>query len=197
MTKTLLIMLISTAIIIGGLAYVTLMTYPTSARTVMPFQLSKDKVHYSQLPKFVNVGPLGKKILIEVVGKTENGNIALPGDVNRVGWYESEYRLGERGSIVFAALDKNPEGAPGVFDGLSTLKKGDIITVTDTSDKDYEYVVDEVGQYEWTPEYKMKIFNLYEKPYLNLIVYGYSFEDSSYHYPQVVVYSHFQESKSN
>lgn len=195
MTKTMLIILVCTAIIIGGLTYVTLMTYPTSARTMLPFQQDPEAVHYSKLPKFVDVPSLGVHALVEIVGRSEDGHISLPVTNTNVGWYGSESRLGERGSIVIAGLDKTSTGL-GVFHSLANLKQGDIIKMTDTSDMVYTYVVDEVGTYEWNPESRMRIFNLYEKPYLNLIVYGYSYESQTYVYPQTVVYAHFKAEPS-
>ncbi len=191
MTKTLLIMLVCTAIIIGGLTYVTLMTRATSARTLMPFQMDPKDVIYSRIPKFITL-PGGSKLFVEMVGRSEDGKIALPSSPLNAAWYASEYKLGERGSVVIAGVEKNPDGSPGIFSGLGNIKKGDVIVVMDTSDKEYSYVVDEVSSYDWGPESRARIFNFYEKPYLNIIAYGYSYEKQMYEYPQTIIYTHLK-----
>ena len=52
-----------------------------------------------------------------------------------------------------------------------------------------------IDGYGWNPESRLRIFNLMEKPYLNLIVYGESGGNGS-SYPRPVIYSHYKEDSS-
>ena len=169
-----------------------MLTRPTSASFSLPFQFGQE-VRVSKIPKSLRIPSLDLTIPINPTGKNENGTYALPEYETQAGLISKGHMLGERGSITLAGLSIKKDGNPGIFSRLSELKKDDEIIVMDTSDVLYTYVVYEVGNYDWSPESQARLFILTEKPYLNLIDYGYSYERQSYITPGPAVYATLKE----
>jgi len=118
---------------------------------------------------------------------SDSGQMAVPGNVNEVAWYQFGPRPGESGSAVLAAhVDLAGQG-PGVFFRLRDLAPGDIIEVefSDGSAQVFRIEARTIYNKEELP--LDTIFAREGLPVLTLITCGGSFSESSRRYDSNVV----------
>ena len=72
------------------------------------------------------------------VGVTGSGALQVPENVSQAAWYQDGSAPGQRGTAIIAA-HVDFAGRLGLFNKLHTLKKGDVIIVTDYSRHIYRY----------------------------------------------------------
>ena len=106
---------------------------------------------------------------VEHLGLAADGTVAAPAGPYDVAWYSLGPRPGETGSAVISGhFGPWKSGAHSVFDRLSELKPGDIVSVTDNQGKTTSFVVRRTQIYnpgDSAPE----VFNKNDGTYLNLI----------------------------
>ncbi len=121
---------------------------------------------------------------------TTTGQMAVPGNVTDVAWYQFGPRPGEGGSAVLAAhVDLAGQG-PGVFFRLRELDPGALVEVefSDGSARLFRIEARTIYDKEELP--LDTIFSREGSPVLTLITCGGSFSESSRHYDSnVVVYA--------
>ncbi len=76
---------------------------------------------------------LGVDAPVDQVGVDADGQMAIPEDVDRIGWYRFGPAPGEAGSAVVAGHVDDAEQGLGVLARLSTADVGDELQVTDTA----------------------------------------------------------------
>lgn len=119
--------------------------------------VANTKVFHKQEQKNVDPGlPVRLKIpkinvdaAIDPMGTTQSGDMDVPSEPGNAGWYEGGPRPGENGSAVIDGHYgrwKNGEGS--VFDDLSNLEKGDVISVEDENGATTSFVVRESRSYD-------------------------------------------------
>lgn len=143
------------------------------------------------MPRFLKIGKIGLDARIRRVGPDENGGIKGPTNIYDVGWYENSSPPGENGTIV---LDGHVAGQSnrGVFYGLSTLKKNDIITLERGDGKQLTYTVVSIEQADFENLDKEKVLNsaVPNKPGLNLMTASGRFNVRTNQYEKrVIVYA--------
>jgi hypothetical protein len=69
---------------------------------------------------------------VDPVGVQDDGQMAIPENVDRVGWYRFGPRPGDAGSAVLAGHVDDAEQGLGVLASLSSLQPGDEVQVTDS-----------------------------------------------------------------
>ncbi|TYP80641.1 class F sortase [Blastococcus xanthinilyticus] len=82
-------------------------------------------------PVRVELPGLGAGAPLDAVGVTDDGQMALPEDVGRVGWYRFGPRPGEAGNAVLAGHVDDAEQGAGALFRLREIAPGDEVTVTD------------------------------------------------------------------
>src|SRR5579872_434004 len=114
---------------------------------------------------------IGVNALIENVGVTSNGDLAVPEQHpwDDVGWYASGPRPGERGSAVIDGHLDRTGGGPAVFWYLRNMHVGDAVMVIDASGKTSTFHVREIGFYPPLDAPIQQIFGNDTSNYLNLI----------------------------
>jgi hypothetical protein len=118
---------------------------------------------------------------------SDSGQMAVPGNVDEVAWYQFGPRPGERGSAVLAAhVDLAGQG-PGVFFRLRDLAPGDIIEVEFSDGSAQVFRIEARAIYNKDELPLETIFARQGLPVLTLITCGGSFSESSRRYDSNVV----------
>jgi hypothetical protein len=118
---------------------------------------------------------------------SDSGQMAVPGNVSEVAWYQFGPRPGERGSAVLAAhVDLAGQG-PGVFFRLRELAPGDIIEVEFSDGSAQVFRIEARTTYSKEELPLETIFAREGLPVLTLITCGGSFSESSRRYDSNVV----------
>lgn len=121
---------------------------------------------------------------------TTTGQMAVPGNVTDVAWYQYGPRPGENGSAVLAAhVDLAGQG-PGVFFRLRELDPGAIVEIEFSDGSTRRFRIEARTIYDKQELPLDTIFSREGSPVLTLITCGGSFSESSRHYDSnVVVYA--------
>jgi sortase (surface protein transpeptidase) len=114
---------------------------------------------------------IGVNALIEMVGVTPDGDLAVPSQNpwEDVGWYRSGPHPGERGSAVIDGHLDRPGGYPAVFWHLRDLQVGNEVTVIDVYGKTFHFHVTGIVFYSPRDAPIEQIFANNNGTYLNLI----------------------------
>lgn len=99
------------------------------------------------IPTRLTIPSIGVDAVVEQVGNTSAGAMATPKSFGNVGWYSPGNKPGEVGSVVMAGHVNNALTKAGVFEHLSQVKIGDIVTVSDKDNKTLVYTVNEIDEY--------------------------------------------------
>lgn len=147
------------------------------------------------IPTHIQIPSIDVDAVIESVGVLDNGEMGVPEDPLKAGWFEPGTQPGNRGNVVIAGHVDSHTG-PAVFYHLDEMKKGDEITVTDKSGEEKTYVVQKLESY---PQYNApieQIFGSTNEKRLNLITCtGEFIRDKGGHQDRLVVYSTLKEPK--
>lgn len=109
-------------------------------------------------PVEISIPSLGLQAAVETVGKNKKGEMAVPEDSGKVGWYNLGREPGENGAAILAGHIDNLFGGDGVFSELGVLKKGDIILVRNKSGEELKFSVTEKEIYSLEAAPLKKIF---------------------------------------
>ena len=142
------------------------------------------------LPKTLNIKSLNLTVIIESVGKDEEGLMDIPKDYNNTAWYELGPRPGESGNSVIAGHVDTPTGKPSVFYSINTLKSGDEITVEDDQGKTQKFKVTHIKTFKADNFPVREVFGEYDGKRLNLITCGGQWDKEAKDYSdRIVVFS--------
>ncbi|WP_273851501.1 class F sortase [Guptibacillus spartinae] len=105
---------------------------------------------------------------IENVGVLDNGQMGVPEDINKVGWFEPGFKPGTKGNAVLAGHVDSKTG-PAIFFYLEKLSKGDEIILTGQDGETMTFVVTGKERYPYNDSPIEKIFGPTDSRTLNLI----------------------------
>ncbi|MCL5019357.1 MAG: class F sortase [Patescibacteria group bacterium] len=144
------------------------------------------------VPQTLIIPKIGVNSSIELVGEDSLGRMGVPTEVMDVGWYKLGFRPGEKGNAVIDGHLDSPYG-PAVFYNLAQLEPGDKIIVNDDRNQTHTFIVSRKEAYLYDQVPLGKVFASADKPYLNLITCGGSFDRSAKNYSQrIVIYSQLE-----
>jgi sortase A len=147
------------------------------------------------IPKRIKVARVGIDAAIEQVGVLPNGAMDVPKDDWRVGWLNSGYLPGEKGSAVMAGHVDNLQGVA-VFHPLHDMKRGDQVEVTRSDGSVLTFVVIDTQVYRTEKAPIQQIFGPSSRARLNLITCtGYFDPKRRTHIDRLVVYTELHEEK--
>jgi LPXTG-site transpeptidase (sortase) family protein len=89
-------------------------------------------------PVRIQIPALNVDASVIPAGVTSAGALQVPENVSQAAWYQDGSAPGQRGTAIIAA-HVDFAGKLGLFNKLHTLKKGDVIIVTDYSRHIYRY----------------------------------------------------------
>lgn len=139
-----------------------------------------DKTQRSPLK--LRIAKLKIDTFIEPVGIDTQGNMAAPRDPQGVSWYAEGGFPGIPGNVVLAGHVDDVQGNPAVFARLTTLTKGDTITITTMSGKVYLYTVNSRATYPYDKAPLEDIFGKSEKERLVLITCSGKWDEKTKNY---------------
>ena len=119
------------------------------------------------LPVRLMIPAINVNAVIQYVGVTPKGAMAVPNNATDVGWFKLGPRPGEKGSAVIAGHFDGENGEAGVFTNLNKLKKGDKLYIKNDKGISITFVVRESRIYN--PGYANDVFSGSSSAYLNLI----------------------------
>jgi len=99
------------------------------------------------LPVRLKISKINVNSSVGYVGVTSSGAMDVPKGPDTVAWFELGVRPGEIGSAVISGHYGWKNNIPAVFDNLSKLKKGDLITTEDEKGIVTNFVVQELKAY--------------------------------------------------
>ena len=105
---------------------------------------------------------------IENIGLTQNGDMGVPSQVNKVAWYEQGPRPGQLGAAVLAGHLNGEQGELGVFADLHLLGKGDTFQVIDDTGIASSFVITDTRTYN-QEEKPAEVFTASDGIHVNLI----------------------------
>jgi len=116
---------------------------------------TKRVVRYS--PIRLQIPSINIDAAIEHVGNTPDGEMAVPSDTEKAGWYEPGVSPGDKGGAVISGHFNGKDGKPGLFKDLVNLKQGDMILVTNELGITSTFKVRESRTYN--PGYAEEVFS--------------------------------------
>ena len=144
---------------------------PAVHQTASPAATQTPLLERKAKPVRLLIPAIGVNALIETVGVTPGGDLAVPtqNPWEDVGWYESGPHPGELGSAVIDGHLDRPGGYPAVFWHLRDLQVGNAVTVIDAYGKTFHFHV--TGTVFYSPQGApiQQIFANNSGAYLNLI----------------------------
>lgn len=120
------------------------------------------------LPVRLLIAGLNVDAPIDQLGLTENGDMDIPLNIEKTGWYKYGPHPGNIGSAVIAGHLSGKKGEPGVFKNLDKLQKGDNLSIIDDKGQTISFTVRETRYYDQNEE-PSEVFNSSSGEHLNLI----------------------------
>ena len=99
------------------------------------------------IPVRLTIQSIGVDAAVEQVGKKADGSMGTPQKFGDVAWYALGAKPGEAGKAVIDGHVNNALTTAGVFDHLSQVQVGDIVTVADASGHSLSYKVTDIEEY--------------------------------------------------
>ena len=139
--------------------------------------IPEEVVPHVEIPVKVSIG-VPKRLIIPVIainsnvlhtGITKLGEMEVPSSIVDVGWYKFGSRPGEKGSAVIDGHFGSVKGVPGIFNDLSKLKKGDLLSVFDSAGASTTFKVRETRLFGENDLASSVFFSNDDKAHLNLI----------------------------
>ncbi|MGI8316645.1 sortase domain-containing protein [Halobacillus mangrovi] len=146
-------------------------------------------------PRRIKIPSIDVDASIESVGVLDNGEMGVPDDPDKAGWFEPGTEPGSQGNSVIAGHVDSRTG-PAVFYDLTQVGAGDEIVVYDQEGNEKTYIVEKLESYPQTNSPIEKIFGRTDEKRLNLITCtGEFIRDQGGHQDRLVVYSKLKEPK--
>jgi LPXTG-site transpeptidase (sortase) family protein len=155
----------SPIVILAGCAFLALLVFGLKSPTggTVPEQVRAGS------PVRLTIPRIGVDAVLESVGLTAEGAVAVPKGPANAAWFDLGPRPGEVGSAVITGHFGWKDNLPAVFDDLSSLRAGDSLLVEDEKGVVTVFVVRELrtyGEYEDAPD----VFSSSDgKAHLNLV----------------------------
>jgi LPXTG-site transpeptidase (sortase) family protein len=123
----------------------------------------------AELPVRLVIPKISVDAAIEYVGVAPDGSMDVPKGPDDVAWFQFGPRPGEVGSAVIAGHYGWKDNRPAAFDQISTLQKGDTLSVQDEKGETITFVVRETRLFDPKAD-SSSVFNSNDgKAHLNLI----------------------------
>jgi sortase A len=127
------------------------------------------------------------------VGLLENGQMGVPSDFMKVGWFKPGAMPGERGNSVLAGHVDSKTG-PAIFFYLNKLEKGDEVIVTGENGEKLTFIVRDKKVFPKDNAPVSEIFGYTSRRMLNLITCTGTFDrNQGGHIDRLVVYTELKE----
>ncbi len=144
-------------------------------------------------PRELRIPKLGIDAQVESVGQDALGAMDVPKNPDKVAWYQLGAKPGETGNAVIAGHLDWTKG-PAIFYHLDQLEAGDTLTITDTENKQQQFVVTSKVSYPFDQFPLEQVFGASADIHLNLITCAGRFNRTTKNYSnRIVVYTKLAE----
>jgi hypothetical protein len=128
---------------------------------------------------------------VDPVGVSPEGELGIPDDPNRLGWWDgSAAPAAGTGTVVIDGHVDSADYGDGFFVNLRRLQPGDTVALTDAAGTRTEWTVTEVGDYPAADLAATGVFAQPDAPRLALITCGGAFDRAAHRYlDNLVVYA--------
>jgi len=99
-------------------------------------------------PAILSIPSIGLRAPVEQVGNKADGTMGTPKNFTDVAWYALGPKPGQSGSAVIDGHVNNALTTAGVFQHLSQVHSGDVVSVSDSAGRTLQYHVVKVAQYD-------------------------------------------------
>lgn len=142
-------------------------------------------------PTRLRVPRLGVDAPVVPVTVRPDGLLAVPGDVNTIGWWSAgAAAAAPSGAVVLVGHVDSARQGPGAFFGLRTLRPGDRVILSGADDRTAAYTVAARRQYAKSTLPSGEVFGQHTTPRLVLVTCGGRFDQETRHYSDnTVVYA--------
>ncbi len=141
-------------------------------------------------PTVVQIPAVDIEVTLDPIGLTPDGELAVPEDFSRGGWYEEGPAPGEPGPAVVTAHVDSYDG-PAPFFRLADVAPGHEIVVDFDDGRTATFVVDRVEQHAKDEFPTLAVYGNTEGPELRLITCGGDFDGRARSYrDNVIVWAH-------
>lgn len=151
-----------------------------------PPQTSRQTVG-TGVPVRLRIPSLGVNAVIEQVGITSDGAMAVPKDPQQAGWFALGTVPGEIGSAVIAGHVDWWYGTTGIFENLDKLKPGDILSIEDDLGQISNFVVKASQTYPPTANTTEIFSSTDAQAHLNLITCSGAWDKTAQQYSERLV----------
>lgn len=142
------------------------------------------------IPTGLAIPAIGLSTYVESVGLAADGSMAVPKQVDNVGWYALGVKPGENGNAVIDGHFDRADGSPAPFYFIPKLSAGSEILVTDSHRNAWHFRIRSVVNYPYDAVPLTEIFGAGHTPALNLITCSGIWNDTTKNYSErTVVYS--------
>lgn len=168
----------------------TLPTPLTTSSITLPEPKQEATQSLGIVPTHIEIPKVGVNAPIDPAGLMKNGQMDVPANDTRVGWYHLGTKPGDIGNAVLDGHVDNQTG-PAVFFYLKDLKPGDPVWLSDANGKKLEFIVDTIAVYPEGNAPVEKVFGNFGRRNLNLITCTGVFNHSEKSYEsRLVVFTH-------
>lgn len=142
-------------------------------------------------PTRLRVPRLGVDAPVVPVSVQPDGLLAVPGDVDTIGWWSAgAAAAAPSGTVVLVGHVDSARQGPGAFFGLRTLQPGDRVILSGADDRTAAYTVAARRQYPKSALPSGEVFGQHTTPRLVLVTCGGRFNHETRHYSDnTVVYA--------
>ncbi len=120
-------------------------------------------------PARLLIPSIGVDARVQNLGVTSKGTLGSPSNFTDVGWFADGPVPGAQGTAVFDGHVDNGLGLAGVFKSLSSVKKGDEVTVVTNAGKRLTYTVSDIRSYGYKEVPESAIFSVAGQSQIRLI----------------------------
>ena len=140
------------------------------------------------IPVRLSIPAIGINAPVEPVGVDDRGDMAIPEQVQQIGWYRFGAAPGATsGSIVMSGHVDSAQQGLGAFSRLGDLRAGDRVGVTDAAGHQLTYRVVSREMFDKSSVPLQDLFSRLGSPRLTLITCGGSFDRAALSYRDNVV----------
>jgi LPXTG-site transpeptidase (sortase) family protein len=137
-------------------------------------------------PARLQIPAINVDAAIVPVGVTTKGTLDVPPNLLEVGWYKFGPKPGQAGSAVIDAHFDGPNGEPGVFNRLDSLKVGQEIIVQNDKNIPTYFVIKKLTNYLFNDSVP-EVYNTNDGTHLNLITCNGVWDENTKNYSQRLI----------
>jgi hypothetical protein len=145
-----------------------------------------DEAEPASPPVRIVIPALGVVAPVTRLGLEADGELEVPTDYSRTGWWSGGFEPGQTGPAVIVGHIDSDSG-PAVFANLRELQRGDAVQVFRADGRVVEFEVERMEEHDKTQFPTDGVYGETAEPELRLLTCGGEFDESKGHYERNVI----------